>query len=141
MESISAPAIRRSTSRLSSVRPHHGQHLSYAGAAGRPEREKSALVIAAIRSSSGTKSRKAQRHLTAFGVKVPPEIEESQDYQLPEWVFPTEDTSMEVDMPEQSQVLLPSDEVASHTAHVQPTLHVGPITDDAPRLIVQLSIF
>ncbi|EMD32568.1 hypothetical protein CERSUDRAFT_99298 [Gelatoporia subvermispora B] len=62
-------------------------HLSYAGAAGRPERTTCMLMISALRNASSASSRKTQRHVTAFGTKVPPEIEELRDFQIPEWIW------------------------------------------------------
>lgn len=87
IESISAPvpAIhRRSVSR-----PAGNQHISYAGAAGHPERTGSALVLAATRSATSN-PRATVRHLTAFGTKVPSYLGghgDFVDYELPVWIM------------------------------------------------------
>lgn len=47
----------------------------------------SVLMTAAIRSSGdGRKAQRTQRHVTAFGVKVPPELEEIRDFEIPDWI-------------------------------------------------------
>lgn len=43
---------------------------------------------AAIRTSSAPSARKTNRHVTAFGTKVPQEIEVLRDFELPEWIVP-----------------------------------------------------
>ena len=45
------------------------------------------LMVAALRQSSAPMARKTQRHVTAFGTRVPPEIEEVRDFEVPEWVL------------------------------------------------------
>ncbi|CCL98129.1 uncharacterized protein FIBRA_00123 [Fibroporia radiculosa] len=45
------------------------------------------LVVAAVRNSAAPNVRKTQRHVTAFGTRVPSEIEEIRDFSLPEWIF------------------------------------------------------
>jgi hypothetical protein len=45
---------------------------------------------AAIRASSAPTARKTHRHVTAFGAKVPQEIEELRDFELPEWIIPAQ---------------------------------------------------
>jgi hypothetical protein len=45
---------------------------------------------AAIRASSAPMARKTHRHVTAFGAKVPQEIEELRDFELPEWIIPAQ---------------------------------------------------
>jgi hypothetical protein len=47
----------------------------------------SMLMTAAIRSSGdGRKAQRTQRHVTAFGAKVPPELEEIRDFEIPDWI-------------------------------------------------------
>jgi hypothetical protein len=43
-------------------------------------------------------ARKTQRHITAFGVKVPEALEEIMEFELPWWILPDEeeDTSQDV---------------------------------------------
>ena len=43
-------------------------------------------MISALRSSSAPNARKTQRHVTAFGTRVPPEIEEVRDFEIPAWL-------------------------------------------------------
>ncbi|KAJ3007051.1 hypothetical protein NUW54_g3695 [Trametes sanguinea] len=57
------------------------------GAAAKKEQATCVLVTAAIRQSSAPTARKTQRHVTAFGARVPPEIEEVRDFEIPEWVL------------------------------------------------------
>ena len=51
------------------------------------------LMVAAIRQSSAPTARKTQRHVTAFGTRVPPEIEEVRDFEMPEWLIDDAATS------------------------------------------------
>ncbi|KAG2044401.1 hypothetical protein BDR03DRAFT_989257 [Suillus americanus] len=53
-----------------------------------PKPEPCVLMQAAIRASSAPTARKTHRHVTAFGAKVPQEIEELRDFELPEWIVP-----------------------------------------------------
>ncbi|KII93608.1 hypothetical protein PLICRDRAFT_121862 [Plicaturopsis crispa FD-325 SS-3] len=46
------------------------------------------LMKAAILSSGTQNTRKTQRHITAFGTKVPQEIEMYSEFELPEWIHP-----------------------------------------------------
>ncbi|PSR72574.1 hypothetical protein PHLCEN_2v11567 [Hermanssonia centrifuga] len=68
----------------SPTKPHtahpHGAHS--------PTKTPCALMIAAQRSSATPTARKTQRHVLAFGVRVPDEIEQVRDYEVPEWCFP-----------------------------------------------------
>lgn len=66
--------------------PEHAPRPSHAGPAPKPET--CVLMQAAIRSSSTLSARKTQRHVTAFGTKVPQEIEVLRDFELPEWILP-----------------------------------------------------
>ncbi|EKM61620.1 uncharacterized protein PHACADRAFT_248322 [Phanerochaete carnosa HHB-10118-sp] len=49
-------------------------------------RQPCVLMLSAIRDSATQKNRKTQRHVTAFGVRVPPEIEAIRDFEIPPWV-------------------------------------------------------
>jgi len=50
----------------------------------------SVLMTVAVRSSgSGRKSQRTQRHVTAFGMKLHPELEEVRDFEIPEWIRKT----------------------------------------------------
>ncbi|KAG1783560.1 hypothetical protein EV702DRAFT_3706 [Suillus placidus] len=55
-----------------------------------PKPEPCVLMQAAIRASSAPMARKTHRHVTAFGAKVPQEIEELRDFELPEWIVPAQ---------------------------------------------------
>lgn len=44
------------------------------------------LMVSAMRSSLLPHSRKTQRHVLAFGTRVPPEIEEVRDFEIPKWL-------------------------------------------------------
>ncbi|PFH52265.1 hypothetical protein AMATHDRAFT_46394 [Amanita thiersii Skay4041] len=72
---------------LTSVRRGNQQLASKLHGSGKPDRSECMLMVAAIRSSAGTKSRNTMRHITAFGGKVPQEIEEYKDFQLPTWFW------------------------------------------------------
>lgn len=83
----SVPPIASISAPVRQPRPPK-QSVPYMSASGKPERTTSALMIAALH-SSGNSSRKAKRHLTAFGVKVPPNFSDTyRDYKIPEWVGP-----------------------------------------------------
>jgi hypothetical protein len=50
-------------------------------------RETGVLMAVAVRSSgSGRKSQRTQRHVTAFGMKLHPELEEVRDFEIPDWI-------------------------------------------------------
>lgn len=53
---------------------------------GTPKAEACMLVQWAERHRSSLNTRKTQRHVTAFGTKVPPEIEEVRDFEIPSWI-------------------------------------------------------
>ncbi|KAI0368841.1 hypothetical protein BV20DRAFT_997788 [Pilatotrama ljubarskyi] len=57
------------------------------GLAGKKEPTTCVLMVAALRQSSAPTARKTQRHVTAFGARVPAEIEEVRDFEIPDWVL------------------------------------------------------
>jgi len=62
-------------------KPHHPHHAH--------NQPMGLLMATALRSSSLTSHRKTQRtqrHLTAFGLKIHPEIEEIRDFEIPYWL-------------------------------------------------------
>ncbi|KAI0756350.1 hypothetical protein C8Q80DRAFT_1264417 [Daedaleopsis nitida] len=61
--------------------------VSSAGHSGKKEPAVCVLMVAAIRQSSAPTARKTQRHVTAFGTRVPTEIEEVRDFLIPDWVL------------------------------------------------------
>ncbi|KAL4062970.1 hypothetical protein V8B97DRAFT_1877236 [Scleroderma yunnanense] len=61
------------------------RHTSYSYS-GTSKTETCLLVQWAERHRSAPNTRKTQRHVTAFGTKVPPEIEEIRDFEIPAWV-------------------------------------------------------
>lgn len=71
--------------------PEHVPRPSHPGPAPKPE--PCVLMLAAIRTSSAPSARKTQRHVTAFGTKVPQEIEILRDFELPEWIVPPQPDS------------------------------------------------
>ena len=83
----SVPLITSISAPVKQPRPPR-QSVPYISASGKQERTTSALMIAALH-SSGNSSRKAKRHLTAFGVKAPHNFFDIyRDYEIPEWVGP-----------------------------------------------------
>ncbi|OAX40058.1 hypothetical protein K503DRAFT_864912 [Rhizopogon vinicolor AM-OR11-026] len=68
--------------------PEHAPRPSYPGPAPKPE--PCVLMQAAVRNSSAPSARKTHRHVTAFGTKVPQEIEVVRDFKLPEWIIPAQ---------------------------------------------------
>lgn len=98
----SIPASPHQSTSRSSQPAASKAHVSYAGAAGKAERTTSLLMISALRNSSAPKARKTQRHLTAFGTKVPPEVDEFRDFEIPRWVHQSwndDEDDAEVDAP------------------------------------------
>lgn len=67
---------------------HHAPRPPHLASAPKPE--PCVLMQAAIRASSAPTARKTHRHVTAFGAKVPQEIEELRDFELPEWIIPAQ---------------------------------------------------
>jgi hypothetical protein len=55
------------------------------------ERSVCYLMIAARRNASDPKARKTSRQPTAFGVKIPPRVEEDVDFVIPEWIMRGDD--------------------------------------------------
>ncbi|THH27667.1 hypothetical protein EUX98_g6521 [Antrodiella citrinella] len=55
-----------------------------------PNRNNCVLLVSAMRSSLLPNSRKTQRHVLAFGTRVPPEIEEVRDFEIPQWLHTPE---------------------------------------------------
>ncbi|EIW86993.1 hypothetical protein CONPUDRAFT_161617 [Coniophora puteana RWD-64-598 SS2] len=53
----------------------------------RRKKEPSLLMQAAIRASAAPQARKTQRNVLAFGTKVPQELEEMRDFELPTWLI------------------------------------------------------
>ncbi|KAF8140551.1 hypothetical protein EV363DRAFT_1312786 [Boletus edulis] len=50
------------------------------------------LMQWALRNQAAPNARKTQRHVTAFGTKVPQSLEEVRDFELPEWIRPRSPT-------------------------------------------------
>ncbi|KAI0785387.1 hypothetical protein BC629DRAFT_1288757 [Irpex lacteus] len=51
------------------------------------------LMLSAMRNAAAPAARKTNRHVTAFGVRVPPELEEIRDYELPYYLISEGDGS------------------------------------------------
>jgi hypothetical protein len=92
--SISAPPARARSSlhhRAHSHTPKPG-HTSYgSGTATNMERTSCLLMVSAMRTANAPLSRKTQRHVTAFGVKVPDNLDEIKEFELPWWILPDDD--------------------------------------------------
>ncbi|KZT73331.1 hypothetical protein DAEQUDRAFT_754576 [Daedalea quercina L-15889] len=89
-ESISTGAVR--PMRFDSPSSRH--YVTYAGPAGKQEQATCVLMVAALRNSAAPNVRKTQRNVLAFGARVPQEIEEVRDFEIPEWVL-SQDTPEE----------------------------------------------
>jgi hypothetical protein len=48
-------------------------------------------MVSALRTSSVPMARKTQRHITAFGAKVPEALEDIREFELPWWILPDEE--------------------------------------------------
>ncbi|KAH7916456.1 hypothetical protein BJ138DRAFT_1108819 [Hygrophoropsis aurantiaca] len=70
--------------RYPSSTPEHALPPSFVA-----KQEPCLLMLSAIRASAAPKARKTQRHVMAFGTKVPPEIEEVRDFEIPGWLLRT----------------------------------------------------
>jgi len=92
--SISAPPIRAKSSvhhRAHSHTPKPGHTSHGSGTATNMERTSCLLMVAAMRAANAPLSRKTQRHVTAFGVKVPETLDEIREFELPWWILPDDD--------------------------------------------------
>lgn len=71
------------------------------------ERTSCLLMVSAMRTSGAPHSRKTQRHVTAFGVKVPDALEDIREFTLPRFIKLPEGEEEELDdqLLSQSQVL------------------------------------
>ena len=94
-DSISAPPApvahhppkrkrQRTESTAAPSSPLTPKHYSHAGGSSRSAT--CVLMVSAMRSSLLPNSRKTQRHVLAFGTRVPPEIEEVRDFEIPKWL-------------------------------------------------------
>ncbi|KAH7886069.1 hypothetical protein F5I97DRAFT_1199634 [Phlebopus sp. FC_14] len=52
------------------------------------------LMQWSLRNRAIPSARKTQRHVTAFGIKVPPELEEVRDFEIPYWIRPHSPTTV-----------------------------------------------
>ena len=95
--SISSASVGRQYSQPRAPSPLRPAHASYAGLAGRKEPNPCVLMVAALRQSSAPMARKTQRNVTAFGARVPPEIEEVRDFEVPDWVLAKDSASEDGD--------------------------------------------
>jgi hypothetical protein len=92
--SISAPPVRAKSShpRAHSHSSPKLLHSSYGSAtATNMERTSCLLMVSAMRTASAPLARKTQRHVTAFGVKVPDTLDDIREFELPWWIFPEDD--------------------------------------------------
>ncbi|TBU29825.1 hypothetical protein BD311DRAFT_833127 [Dichomitus squalens] len=94
-ESRTASSAGRPSPTITSASAYSARrsYTSYAGLAGKKDANPCVLMVAALRQSSAPTARKTQRHVTAFGCRVPQEIEEVRDFEIPEWVLVDESAS------------------------------------------------
>jgi hypothetical protein len=71
-------------------------------------------MVSAMRTASAPLSRKTQRHVTAFGVKVPDILDEIKEFELPWWILSDDDGDEQVQGtgPPQSHVEFPGPKAA-----------------------------
>lgn len=98
--SISAPHARTKQVPRSPTSTKSG----YAGLSSSRDAERPTclLMVSALRTSSVPMARKTQRHITAFGVKVPEALEDIREFELPWWILPDEEDEV-------SQEIAPGD--------------------------------
>lgn len=109
-ESISVPPRKRPRASLVDLHTSPTKSVSSTDGGGR-KKQQCILLTAAMRNAATQNSRKTHRHVTAFGVRVPPEIEEVRDYELPYWV--TEDSEAETEWEEPEENGLDDDSARS----------------------------
>ncbi|KAI6163894.1 hypothetical protein EDD17DRAFT_440613 [Pisolithus thermaeus] len=88
------PVPQKGSSERSRKRPREDSDSPYStpdrytkhAHSGTPKAEACVLVQWAERHRSSLNTRKTQRHVTAFGTKVPSEIEEVRDFEIPSWI-------------------------------------------------------
>ncbi|KAF8560081.1 hypothetical protein OG21DRAFT_24503 [Imleria badia] len=85
--------------------------------------EPCALMQWALRNQAAPNARKTQRHVTAFGTKVPQTLEEVRDFELPEWIRPRSPTIVSDGPKDPSVPSVPLPEQSS-----APTLHPAQIS-------------
>ncbi|KAH0838063.1 hypothetical protein J3R83DRAFT_6304 [Lanmaoa asiatica] len=83
-----------------------------------PKAEPCVLMQWALRTQAAPNARKTQRHVTAFGTKVPQSLEEVRDFELPEWIRPRSPTIVSDGY---KDVTIPSVPLPEHSS--APTLH------------------
>lgn len=84
--------------------------------------EPCALMQWALRNQAAPNARKTQRHVTAFGTKVPQALEEVRDFELPEWIRPRSPVIVSDEPKDHSVPSIPLPEQSS-----APTLHPAQI--------------
>ena len=67
------------------------------------ERTSCLLMVSAMRAASAPLARKTQRHVTAFGVKVPDTLDDIREFELPWWILPEDDEEHEPPEPTQTR--------------------------------------
>ncbi|KAG8219553.1 hypothetical protein J3R82DRAFT_504 [Butyriboletus roseoflavus] len=88
-----------------------------------PKTEPCVLMRWALRNQVAPNARKTQRHVTAFGTKVPQSIEEVRDFELPEWIRPRSPAIVS-DRPK--DLTVPSVLLPEHSS--APTLHSAEVS-------------
>lgn len=69
-------------------------------------------MVSAMRAASAPLARKTQRHVTAFGVKVPENLDEIREFELPWWILPDDE---EEDGPPESGLTHTQPNIATST--------------------------
>lgn len=88
-ESISQGPPKKRPKHASSETHAHSPAASKHSHSGNPKTH-CALMVSAMRTAAAPSARKTHRHVTAFGVRVPQELEEIRDYELPIWIISDE---------------------------------------------------
>jgi hypothetical protein len=88
LESISHSPAKKRLRPSSPVSPAASRHSHTSST-----RTPCLLMIAATRNATAPTARKTHRHVTAFGARVPQELEEVRDYELPVWITSEEEDS------------------------------------------------
>lgn len=114
------PYVDDSESPCSTDTPEYATKATHSTA---PKTEPCVLMRWALRNQVAPNARKTQRHVTAFGTKVPQSIEEVRDFELPEWIRPRSPTVVS-DRPK--DLTIPSVLLPEHSS--APTLHPAEIS-------------
>lgn len=86
-ESISVPPRKRPrTSHVDTDMTSPTKSVSSADGPYHRNRQPCVLMVSAMRNAAAQNVRKTHRHVTAFGVRVPQELEDVHDFEVPRWL-------------------------------------------------------